>query len=361
VPNTPTIELQRKDLDKSIEVLSSAAQALQLTVFERISYRVLMVSVDVAIVSLVAVAVDIFSLVLVSKFSLVSEDSEGIFLGLLFSAFIVFFLSLIVGILSLMLNIPLFIRAFRETARLKALGLSSLSTSLWIESRRSRWLSRSRGFLLIVISILFGAFGVGTMFSPLTSSTTREDRIIFFSIGLFYMVVVGLLLGARYLRNRRERIDLTANAAELKKAFQSLRERAGENEVVAVPSELLKQTARIESARIAKERTDAVLQSMGSASLGEYAVAFDRGAVEQRSKLDIADRTELEDLAERLSAEAAELESRGGGTAETLQAATESKRIEINYVIDRRSRRIGIMGVRQVGGREPSSNGAGHA
>jgi len=37
-----TIELDRNDLDKSIEVLSGAAQALQLTRFERLSYRALL-------------------------------------------------------------------------------------------------------------------------------------------------------------------------------------------------------------------------------------------------------------------------------------------------------------------------------
>ena len=49
-------------------------------------------------------------------------------------------------------------------------------------------------------------------------------------------------------------MDLTANAEELRKAFQSLRQRAGDVEVVTVPSELLEQTAKIETAQIAKER-----------------------------------------------------------------------------------------------------------
>ncbi len=51
------IELARKDLDKSIEALSSAAQALRLTRFERLLYRTLMLSVDVATVTFATVMI----------------------------------------------------------------------------------------------------------------------------------------------------------------------------------------------------------------------------------------------------------------------------------------------------------------
>jgi hypothetical protein len=58
-------------------------------------------------------------------------------------------------------------------------------------------------------------------------------------------------------------------AIRLASAIQSLRERAGNAETVTVPSELLEQTAKIESAQIAKERRDAVLQSIGSLKRGD--------------------------------------------------------------------------------------------
>ena len=51
------IELDRDDLDKSIEVLSSAARTLRLTRFESLSYRALMLSVDVATVTLLLVTI----------------------------------------------------------------------------------------------------------------------------------------------------------------------------------------------------------------------------------------------------------------------------------------------------------------
>jgi hypothetical protein len=353
---TRTIELDRNDLDKSIDVLSSAAEALRLTRFERFSYSALMISVDIALVTFIAT--NIF-FILASWFSGQWWDAFG-------ASIIVLLVSIFVAIVSLALNIPLFRRAFRERARLKELGLGSLSRSLWKESRRSRWVARARGVLLLgagiyvfLIVVLMSLLLIGSMLST-EPEPDPSGRLGGFIITLTFAAIAALMFAARYLRNQRERIELTANAEELRKALQSLRQRAEDAGVVPVPSELLEQTAKIESAQIAKERRDAVLQSITSPAK-EYAVAFDRSAIEQRATLDIADRMELEDLVEHLGAEATEPNA-GTGTVVSLRAVTKSKRVEIEYVIDRASRRIRINTVRQrEGGPDTSANGAGHA
>jgi hypothetical protein len=336
------IELERNDLDKSIEVLSSAAQALQLT-----RYRALMLSVDVATVTLAAAMI-------VSYFL-----QDWVFTVLV----AVCFVSILIGLVLLVLNIPLFVRVFREGARLKKLGLSSLSKSLWIEGRRSRWIRRARSYLLIGMGMFLVVAGV--VFSIAGWTTVDSgNRTGFFIVAAFLALIGALLLAARYLRNQRERIDLTANAEELRKTLRSLRQRAGDVEVVTVPSELLEQSAKIESAQIAKQRKEAVLQSIASPP-EEYAVAFDPSAVEQRATLGIADRVELEDLVEQLSEEAAELESQaraGAGVATALRAATKSKRLEIDYLIDQGANRIRITAVRQAeADSTTSAEGAHHA
>jgi hypothetical protein len=236
------IELAHNDLDKSIEVLSSASQALQLTRFERFSYCALMISGDVAIASFIALL--LFNILFRPlKWMDVLVDS------LLTPTFLVFLVSILVGIISLAFNIPLFLRIFRERARLKRLGLSSLSKSLWKETRRSQWINRVRGSLLVAINLLMivdllGDWLFGGVESPVVVLLTTT----------YATFTAGLLFPAQYLRNQRERMALTANAEELKHVLQSLLERAGDVEVVKVPSELLEQTAKIESAQIAKER-----------------------------------------------------------------------------------------------------------
>src|SRR6476660_2265468 len=101
--STRTIELDRSDLDKSIEVLSSAAQALQLTRFQSLSYRALMISADAATVLLFA-----------SSAIPLIINTEDLIRSNFFAFFIVvgilFDLSIFVGIVSLLLSIPLFVR-----------------------------------------------------------------------------------------------------------------------------------------------------------------------------------------------------------------------------------------------------------
>jgi hypothetical protein len=338
--DTRTIALDQKDLEAGIEALLSAAQALQLTRFERLSYRALMLSADVFIASSVAISVTMPMFIAFSGGA--TGRSTLSWAVAVFS--LVFIVSILVGMVSLALNIPLFRKASRERARLKELGLDSLSQSLWKESRRSRWISRVHGALLIVMSIFYLLAGVMGLVLMVTG-----ENILGIFIALFYASITTFLLGARYLRNQRERIDLTASAEELRKALEGLRQRAGKVGVVSVPSELLEQAARIEWAKIAKERKDAVLESVAFRPSG-YAIAFDRDAAERRATLGVADRVELEDLVAQLSTEGAQPESQAGAVAgaesATFRGATKNRRVEIEYVIDQASHGIRIIAVR---------------
>src|SRR5262249_24715245 len=151
-------------------------------------------------------------------------------------------------------------------------------------------------------------------------------------------------------------IRWTRDAEELRKAFQGLRQRAGKTEVVSVPTELVEQTAKIESAQIAKERKDAILESVTSRPTG-YAIAFDGDAVEERATLDVADRIELGDLVAQLSTDGSQLESqRGMG-----RGKTKSNHVEIDYVIDNASRSIRVIAVRHVSEVSHEVSGASHA
>ena len=201
-----------------------------------------------------------------------------------------------------------------------------------------------------------GLFVITNMNIAILAFFDRADvsMVITQLIGL--IIGVTLFAGTRYLYIQRERMDLTANAEELRKAFQRLRQRAGKTEVVTVPSELVERTAKIELAQIAKERKEAILESVSSRPSG-YAIAFDRDAAEQRATLDVADRIELADLAAQLSIAGMQLERREG----MQRDKTKSNRVEIDYVIDNASRSIRVVAVRRL--REVSDasvSGASH-
>jgi hypothetical protein len=338
-----TLSLDQKSLEDGIAALSSAAHSFQLTRFERLLYRTLVVSVEVAVVS--------FLIALVFGTFLQVEAKRGIPLGLgsslvLFGVELVFSVAFLVGTVSLVLNIPLFYKTHTEAKRLKMLGLAALSTSLWKESRRSHWIRRVRSALVVIVAVLLLLF---TGFLIAGAVSDQEFRILLV-LALFYFYMAALLFGARYLRNQRERMDLATSAMELSTAFEAMRQRARDAAVVRVPSDLLDQAARIESAQIAQARQDAVLRSVAARPHG-YAIAFDTKAAEQRTALDIDNRVEFEDLVEQLSTEGVGVDAQNQATGgELLRATTSNGRVEIAYLLDLSSRRIRIVSVRPVAG-----------
>jgi hypothetical protein len=343
-----TVAIDPKDLESGIEALSSAGQAFQLTRFEKGAYYLLTVSVDVTVWSFIALA--LLSLLPESWMGGYDPASIGGFLvvlGTLFAA------------IALVINIPLASKLYRERAQLKELGLASLSKSLWKESRRGRWIRQVvRWVPVIILVVIFGFMLRDRILTPDQEWDTGDTFVVVIFTGL-----AALLVLARYLRNQRERIDLAASAEELKKDFQGLQHRAGKAEVVSVPSELLEQAARIESAQIAKERKDAVLQSVSAGPSG-YGVTFDRAAAEQRRMLDVSDRVELEDVVAQLSIEGPDKLTSEAGPPEgaTRRCETKNKRVEIEYVVDQTSHGVRIIAVRSEGGGSHSSpNERSHA
>jgi hypothetical protein len=275
-----TVAIDPKDLESGIEALSSAGQAFQLTRFERGAYYLLTVSVDVTVWSFLALI-------------LLSFLPESWWMGGYNPAFIGGALVVpgtLLAAIALVINIPLASKLYRERARLKELGLASLSKSLWKESRRGRWIRQVVRWVPVIILVIVFSFMLADRILIRDEEWEAADTFVV----VIFTGFAALLVLARYLRNQRERIDLAASAEELKKVFQSLQHRAGKAGVVSVPSELLEQAARIESAQIAKERKDAVLQSVSAGPSG-YGVTFERAAGEQRRMLDVSDRVELED------------------------------------------------------------------
>ena len=335
-----TVAIDPKDLESGIEALSSAGQAFQLTRFERGAYYLLTVSVDVTVWSVIALVL----------LSFLPESWKGGYDPAFIGGFLAAFGTLLAA-MALVINIPLASKLYRERARLKELGLASLSKSLWKESRRGRWTRQVVRWVPVIILVVILSVALAARISSDEEWEAADTFVVVIFTGL-----AALLVLARYLRNQRERIDLAASAEELKKVFQGLQHRAGEAEVVSVPSELLEQAARIESAQIAKERKDAVLQSV-SAGPGGYGVTFDRAAAEQRRMLDVSDRVELEDVVAQLSIEGPDKLASEAGPPEgaTRRCETKNKRVEIEYVVDQTSHGIRIIAVRSGGGGSHSS------
>jgi len=332
-----TVAIDSKNLEGGIAALSNAGRTFRLTWFEKGAYYLLRISVDVTVWTWIVG----FVLILLEDVTGIRAYDVGFFMG------IVLFVGTSLAAIALVINIPLAAKLYRERARLKELGLASLSKSLWKEGRRGRWIGRTfRWGPGITLVIIFTVLFMGAMSTRTAGWETRDTLVV-----VLFIIFVSVLVLARYLRNQRERMNLAASAEQLRKTLQSFQRRAGKSEKVSVPSELLERAARIESAQIAKERKDAVLQSV-PVGPGGYGVTFDRAAAEQRRMLDVADRAEFEDAVAQLSIEGPDKLKSEAGAAPPPEGAsrrgeTKSKRVEFEYVVDRASHGIRIIAVRR--------------
>ena len=350
--STRTVPISSQELDGAIEVLASAGQALQLSRLERISYRTLMISADVAMASMVSFIVLIVAAVL-------DQGPGDVWFTLLVAVVLicVLLVSLIVALIALLLSIPVFLVVFREKRRLEERGLGSLAQFLWKESRRTRWLGRVREALIVVIGLVYTLF-VG--FLVLKVAQEETDELILMTVMVLTLTfMVTVLFSARFLRDQRDRMDLISKADGLRHALQSLRQRSDAG-AVSVPVELLERTAKIESTQIAAQRKDAVLQSAAFRP-SEYAIAYDGAAAEHRAALGIEDRLELEDLVVQLSTSGVPAGPQGTAGDATGRSTTTSQRVEIEYSVDEAARRIRIVAVTPMSGAGPSLQGAVHA
>jgi hypothetical protein len=354
------VTLSPNELERIIEVLSSAGRTFQLTRFETRSYRALLLGADCVLAGFVVMLFVTFAMSAAGPFVLRSVRMSDLW----FMA--PFFVLALAGMVSLALNTPLLLKTSHEAKRLKRLGLDSLSKSLWKESRRSRWTNRIREVLLTVMGIIVLGLVVLFLLQAVmqTEAITRAPLLGLFFMALYFAIVAVLLSAAGHLQNQRERMDLTSSAEELREVLLSLQRREGPD-VISVPAKLLERTAVIESVQISEERTEAVLQGAAFRSKA-YTVAFDREAVRQRGMLDFADRVELDDLVAELSTNNAQPEPQPQAIRDTktvtLVHTTRSKRVNIECVIDYIFRSIHVIAVRTAGDAvDASLNGAGDA
>lgn len=169
----------------------------------------------------------------------------------------------------------------------------------------------------------------------------------FFLVGKIILIVFFLfiiLLGAQYTRRLRERIELASSATKLKQVLESLKARAGKTEFVSVPSGLLAQAAKIESATIAKERDDAVLKSAASRSTG-YAIRFGADVPGQTTGLNTAERVELDDMVTQLSMRG-ELAAEGRAGDDRPEREAKGKRLIVEYQVDKSAQSILVTTIR---------------
>lgn len=333
--------LDSRSLERAIEVLSGAVKEFSPTQGEMLRYQFLKVSLDMVVISYVLMWV------------------RGLFLAALFprSIFVtVFVVSMIAVFICLLLNVPLMSRTLQDHRKLKSLGVSDVSRSLWKASRRRRWIDRARSGLLVIVSLSFLVVGVSDIVRPVSwfhGVRRYFDYLPEFMFSVLVLLVPAYLVFAAWLlRNQREEMELAANAQQLTAALQGLRREAGAMGNIAVPARLVEQAATVEATQIAEGRRQAIIRGAGVHGRG-YAIAFEDKAAEQRAALSRSERLALEELLASLSTGDAQVQGVRGSTTRVSRKVSDGgpgrSDVEVEYVLEASASVIRISAVNRVG------------
>ena len=137
-----TLDAER--IDEVIELLSGAARMFEPTRLHRSLYQALLISVDLALGCSVIVTIVLWTGQLTNAhLELFGPDANPfVLLAFTLSAAASLFATA-VGVVLLFLNLPLFLRSWRQRLHLQRLGIADLSGSLDAVSRRRGWYPRS--------------------------------------------------------------------------------------------------------------------------------------------------------------------------------------------------------------------------
>ena len=345
--------LTPSQLQQALDVLDRAREAFQIKPRSQRLYRFLRLFVHFAVGAYLSLLLFVdLGEVLRRTAAQRGMVSQAIW-GFKIASSVVCAVALSGSVILLLLNLPLVVRIVRERMLLRRLGLKDLSMVLWkAERKRSPW-GRVSYWVVFVVGVLALLICLASVFS------TRGNIgavLVFLAFGV---TTVGYCL----LRRGKEQLDLVADANQLRRWLVQLQERAGVDQVIAVPAEVLEKVARIESAHIARQRAEAVADCVDRKPAG-YGVLVARDVSARKSALDPSSRLKVEELIERIAADPRAPEATADQGQGLWRLRTADGEVESVYGIDEPQHQVRLvaMGAAQaesgVGGQLPGDSHA---
>jgi hypothetical protein len=333
--------LNAEQLDAALVALGKASETFRLSPLENRLYRALGVCAKIAIVAFVITA--ILVIMSLNGVAAVTDLIIGI-PGLIFMA------AGIIAALLLAANATLVLNAVRQRRLLKQLGLHDVSYSAWKAYRKRHVFARVGGAMLTTVGAVLLLF----VFAWLMGAEKPGPAEIAFGVAC---LVVGItILIWRAVQRSRERLEVVADADQLRTTLTSIK--TGADASVVVPANVLEKVAGIEHVQIARERAHAVLAGVGAENRG-YGVLITRDVSESKAALVPDRRLEVEELIDDVVADP---HAYAGGQHgdEVLRARTPDGSAEVDYSVDEAHRRVHIVALRIPGNAGTVRPSGGH-
>jgi hypothetical protein len=315
--------LSAQQFDAALAALARATETFRLSRFERVLYRVTGIYVTVVLLSFGT------GLVLLLRTDMGWIGCLFVLIGAVASA---------AGPLLLLANLGVILKTERQRRLLRQLGLREISYSAWKAHRKRHLFKRIAGAVVTLLGIAQSIFLTWYLFRNGAAVNGLGDLLL----GMFVLLMIATPVIWRVVQRGREQMDIAADADRLRATLTSIAADANDN--VVVPAAVLEKVAGIEQAQIARERAQAVAESVSAAKRGEtgYGVLIAREVSDRKASLPADSRLEVEELIDELVTEP----QHGAGT---LTARTSDHSTELDYSVDETNRRIHILALRTAG------------
>jgi hypothetical protein len=317
--------LSASQLDAALAALAKATETFRLSRFERVLYRVTGIYIIVVLLSFATGL-----LILLTTTGVAWVGCLLLVVGVAAS---------LAGPLLLLANLRVILKTMRQRRLLKQLGLREISYTAWKAHRKRHLFKRIAGAVITLLCIAQLVIMTWYLFSGGGASIKGLADLL---AALFVFVMIAMPLIWRVVQRGREQMDIAADADRLRAMLTSIAADANDN--IVVPAAVLEKVAGIEQMQIARERAQAVAESVSAAKRGEtgYGVLIAREVSDHKALLPPESRLEVEELIDELVTEP----QHGAGT---LTARTSNRSAELDYSVDETNRRIHILALRTAG------------
>jgi len=322
-------ELDRADFDRVVAVLEREQEAMKLTRGQRISYRLYNIFIWCFILC-------VFGTIVSAIFR--GENETGWANRVMMVCIVLGMVCLLGGAVSLLLNLPLLYKVFRQKMVVRRLGLSGASSAVWKTQRKShRWGS------------IIGRIETGAAILALAICVAIVVEEWRWRAGLWSGLALGLLFLMFYaLRRGKAWLDMMsaqgADAAKLKQAMLSLRKSEGGASAasITVPNEAILEFSRIESEQIARSRVNAIADSVNT-SKADFSVLSSNDVRKMKAELNPEDRLKVEEAFDALMLQPRPSDARKDAATGFLRQRVDGTELELVYAVDDAARQLKLV------------------
>jgi hypothetical protein len=329
----PMYELDARQLDTALDILRKEQKANLPSRRENAFYALLNTSVYTCMLAFVTFAILNFA----KTDDIAVPCTDDLVSCALDTFAIIWIVSGLLAVILFLLNFPLLSKLWRQLKFVRRLGLSEFATMLWRERQLS---SRIFQLTTLILGLVAGLF-IGVI-------SILLGKPIYIVLGFFVGTTIGI---TGFIRQRKLQLEAMSQITGLEQTLADYKTTAEQRGVshIELPSNEFEEIARIETARIRRQRAEAI-ENFDKSKDAQYVVMKSNAIRQALATLDIDTRLRVEEVIETLGREAKSNARINAPTEEVMRLRVPEENLEIVYCVEETHQRLKVLSLESAAG-----------